>query len=450
MTRGKKGIVAGVVVVVLGGIVYANFAFRRTTGVEVTAEKIGRRDLEAIVSASGKIQPKKIVQISAETTGKVVNLAVKEGDMVTAGQALLQIDPRNIETQVQNREASLATAQSTLEQTRSQVENSKTALKQAQEDFKRQEGLMKGGLTTRDAFDRAANTVRTMEINVRQAEQSVKTQEERIKAEQANVDSARYDLTKLRIVSPISGLVTRRNIEEGETAMIGTMNNAGTVLLTVADLSVIQAEVEVDETDIPFVTVGQEAKVTIDALPDQTFPGKVTEVGNSPIQATGAAAATRATNFKVVVTVDGVVPNVRPGFTCTAVITTATRQKALAVPIQATTVREVVIDEKGTMVKAPPPAKNKNGTVVKSSTPVSTELKPGQSRKELEGVFLIRESQVEFVPVKTGIVGEKYFELLSGLQEGDQVITGPFASVRTLKDYDAVKVSTETAAAPKK
>ena len=428
MTSTKKIIIAVIVLAVIGGIAYANFAFKRTTGVDVTAEKIQPRDLEAIVSASGKIQPKKSVQISAETVGKVVNLAVNEGDMVKAGQPLLQIDPRNLETQVQNREASLATAKATLEQTRSQILTQQVALKQAQDDFKRQDGLWKGGLTTKDAYDRAANAVTNAENNVKLAQQSVKTQEERIKAEQANVDSAHYDLTKLRLVSPINGLVTRRNIEEGETVMMGTMNNAGTVLLTIADMSVIEAEVEVDETDIPFVKLGQPAKITIDALTDETFTGKVTEVGNSPIQATGAAAATRATNFKVVVTIDGVIPNVRPGFTCTAVITTATRQKVPAVPIQATTVREVILDEKGDMIRTPPPAKGK--AAPKPST-ATTELKPGQKRKEIEGVFIINASnQAEFVPIKTGIAGEKYFEVLSGLKEGQQVITGPFASVQ--------------------
>ncbi len=441
MTRAKKSLVAVGVLIVLGGLAYANFRFKRTTGVEVTTEKIERHDLEAIVSASGKIQPQKLVQISAETVGKVVNLAVNEGDMVKAGQPLLQIDPRNLETAVLNREASLATARSTLEQTRTSVENTRVALKQAQDDLKRQEGLWAQGLTTKEAHDRATNTVRTMETNVRQAEQNVKTQEERIKSEVASVDDARYNLTKLRIVSPISGLVTRRNIEEGETVMVGTMNNAGTVLLTIADLSVIEAEIEVDETDIPFVTVGQPAKVTIDALPDQTFAGKVTEVGNSPIQTTGAA-ATRATNFKVVVTIDGMVPNVRPGFTCTAVVTTAVRPKVVAVPIQATTVREMVVDAKGDIVRREV-ARGRGNAPAKPAPGVTQQpLEPGQSRKELEGVFLLRDNLAVFTPIKTGIAGEKYFEVLSGLKEGDQVITGPFASVRALKDNDQVKLST--------
>ncbi len=448
MSGTKKLFIAIGVVALLGAIVYANFAFKRTTGAEVTVEKIATRDLEAIVSASGKIQPKKSVQISAETMGKVVNLSVNEGDVVKMGQPLLQIDPRTLETQVQNREASLATARSMLDQTRSQVESAKVALRQVQDDFKRQEGLWKGGLTTKDAYDRAKNTVNTAETSLLQTQQSVAAQEQRIKAEEANLNSAKYDLTKVRVVSPINGLVTKRNIEEGETAMIGTMNNAGTVLLTIADMSVIQAEVEVDETDIPFVAIGQPAKITIDALPDQTFPGKVTEVGNSPIVVTGAASTTRATNFKVVVVVQGVVPGVRPGFTCTSVITTATRTKVLSVPIQATTVREMVLDEEGQIVRAE--TARGRGAAPKSGQPAATELKPGQTKKELEGVFVVRNGHAVFLPIKTGIAGEKYFELLNGLSLGDQVITGPFASVRSLKDNDAVKITTVQVASPPK
>lgn len=266
----------------------------------------------------------------------------------------------------------------------------------------------------------------------------------RIKQEETVVESARYDLNKVRIVAPIDGLVTRRNIEEGETVVTGTMNNAGTVLLTIADMSIIDTEVEVDETDIPFIRVGQPAKVTIDAIRDQTFPGKVTEVGNSPIQATGTTTTARATNFKVVVTIDGAVPDVRPGFTCTAIITTATRQKAISVPIQAMTVRELIVDAAGAIVKPPTPPAGAPKPAV--TTPV--ELAPGQTRKEFEGVFVLKDGKSVFTIVKTGIAGEKYFEVLDGLKEGDQVITGPFASVRTLHDGDAVKVSTSPAATP--
>jgi HlyD family secretion protein len=396
------------------------------------------RDLEAVVSASGKIRPKKSVNISADTMGKVVGLAVNEGDTVTAGQFLLQIDPRNLQTQVNRTEASLAAARSQLEETRTSVRNAETNLKQAQDNLERQRELAKAGLTPRETLDRAENEVKLRESDLAQRVQSVKTQETRILQEEANVENATFDLNKVRIVSPIAGIVTRRNIEEGETVVVGTMNNAGTVLLTVADLSVIETEIEVDETDIPFIELGQPAKITIDAFPDKTFTGRVTEVGNSAIQAAGAA-TTRATNFKVVVTLEGTVPDVRPGFTCTAIITTATREKAVSVPIQATTVRERVLNADGSMVPTPAAPANQPASR-RVIAPV--ELEPGQTRKEIEGVFVVADGKAAFTPIKVGIVGEKFFEVLSGLKEGQEVITGPFTSVRSLKDGDPVKVTT--------
>jgi HlyD family secretion protein len=441
MSRKKKIVIGAVIVVVLAGLAWANISLRRTSGVSVTVEKIEARDLESIVSASGKVQPKRSVNISAETMGKVVNLAVNEGETVKRGQLLLEIDPRNLETQVQNREASLATARSQLDQTKAQIENSKVALREAEDTFKRAQGMFKAGLMSREQYERAQNDLERQKTNLLVSEQNKRTQEQRIKMEEANLTTARYDLNKVRMVSPIDGLVTRRNIEEGETAVVGTMNNAGTVLLTIADLSVIETEIEVDETDVPYIKVGQPAKVTIDAIPDKTFPGKVTEVGNSPIQVT--AGQQRATNFKVVVTIDGEVPNVRPGFTCTAVITTATRQKVTSVPIQAMTLREVIVDEEGRVVPPEPPAPGKsasNGAAARRAAGPA-ELKPGQQRKELEGVFVARDGRAVFVAVKTGIAGEKYFEVLDGLKPGDEVITGPFASVRSLREGDEVKVS---------
>ena len=436
----KKLLIGLGIVVVLAGLAYANLSMQREPSVSVTTEKIESRDLESIVSASGKIQPKSSVNISAETMGKVVALEVREGDVVRQGQMLLQIDAKNLENQVQNREASLASAQLQLEQTKAQIVNSKMTLREAEENFRRQEQMFKNGLLARDVFERAQNDMARQKTNLLVAEQSASTQEQRIKQEVANLESAHYDLNKLRVVSPISGIVTRRNIEVGETAVVGTMNNAGTVLLTVADLSVIETEIEVDETDIPFIQIGQPAKITIDAIPDQTFPGRVTEVGNSPI--TVAAGQQRATNFKVVVTVDGEVPNVRPGFTCTAVITTATRTQVVSVPIQAMTLREVIVDEQGQVVPPDTPAAGR-GTAPRPLGPV--ELKPGQQRKELEGVFLVSDGRAQFAAVKTGIAGEKYFEVLNGLRDGDQVITGPFASVRSLRDFDAVTITTAPA-----
>lgn len=440
MTRKKLFIGLGIVVA-LAAIGYANVAFHRTSSTSVTIEKIAPRDLEAIVSASGKVQPKRQVDISAETMGKIVSLNVQEGDSVKAGQPLLEIDPRNLQMTVDNHEASLATAHSLLEETRAQVLNARVALQQSQDAFRRQEQMWKAGLQSRDQYDIASADLKTRETNLAASEQSVRTQEQRIKQEEALLESARTDLSKVRIVSPITGIVTKRNVEEGETAVVGTMNNAGTVLLSVADMSVIETEIEVDETDIPFVKIGQPAQVSIDAIPDKKFPGHVTEVGNSPITSTTTTTTQRATNFKVVVTLDATVPDVRPGFSCTADITTATRQKVLGVPIQAMTVRELVVDDKGAIVKTPPPARG-------SKAPVApAELLPGQTRKEIEGVFVIQSGKAAFVPVKTGIAGDKYFEVLDGLKSGDEVITGPFASVRGLREGDAVTISKNPTAA---
>lgn len=445
MSRKKKILIGVGVVVVLALIAFANLRFKRTEGAEVNTEAIKKQNLEAIVSASGKIQPTRSVNISADTQGRVTNLAVNEGDRVKRDQFLLQIDPRNLKTAVQRTEASLAAAKSQMEQLRLSLESARVAVKQAEENLKRQQDLWKGGLTTRETLERTEHELKIRQADLRSQEQQVKTQELRMQQESATAESARFDLSKVRIESPIDGIVTRRNIEEGETVVVGTMNNAGTVLLTIADMSVIQAEVEVDETDIPSIQNGQKAKIAIDALPGKTFMGKVTEIGNSPIQTTGqqSSQSTQATNFKVVVTLDDEVHEVRPGFTCTAEITTAVRDSVLSVPIQALAVRELIYDEKGQIVRQKKEDRPRRPGIPSAS---AEELPKGQSRKEEEGVFVIRDTRAEFVPVKTGIAGDKYFEVLSGLKEGDKVIVGPFNSVRNLSDGDAIKVSTSTPA----
>jgi HlyD family secretion protein len=321
------------------------------------------------------------------------------------------------------------------------VETARVQLEQAKQTLARQQGLWKQQLTTRETLERAENDVKTAESTLQERDKSAKAQDSRIMQERASLDSAQYDLSKVRIESPIDGIVTRRNIQEGETAMIGTMNNAGTVLLTLADMSVIQAEVEVDETNIPNVKLGQPAKISVDAIPDRTFRGHVSEIGNSPLQSTTAGTTgTQATTFKVEVILDEPIPDVRPGFTCTADITTATRKEVTAVPIPSVAVRELTYDAKGQIVKEPVDPKRRRRSSTTTATP--TELKPGETRKETEGVFLLREKakKVEFTPLKMGIAGDKYFEVLSGLKPGDQVVTGPYNSVRNIADGDAVKV----------
>jgi HlyD family secretion protein len=440
MTARKKIVLVAGLLAVAGAAVGGWLYVRREQPIVVNTERIRLRDLEAIVSASGKVQPKRLVNISSDNVGRVVKLAVNEGDRIRKGQFLLQIDPTPLRTRVQSGTASLGVAEVTLEQMRQAIETSRTQLELFRQNLKRQQDLWARDLTTREALDRAINDVKVAESALVEREKTANAQTRRIQQERASLDSAQYDLSRVRLVSPIDGIVTRRNIQEGEMVMIGTMNNAGTVLLTLADMSVIQAEVEVDETNIPSVQIGQIAKITIDAIPDHPFRGHVTEIGNSPIQqptSGGAATTTQATNFKVAVMLDEEVPEVRPGFTCTADITTARRSQVVAVPIPAVAVRELIYDQDGRVVK--PPRVDRARRTGDPIAPV-TDLLPGQTRKETEGVFVIREGRAEFVPLRVGIPGDKYFEVLAGLKENDEVITGPYNSVRGMADGDLIKV----------
>jgi HlyD family secretion protein len=438
MTRQKVLVTIGIIATA-AAVVAANLWFASGSALAVTTETIRARDLEAIVSASGKIQPKRLVNISADTSGRVVDLAVNEGDRVKKGQFLLQIDPRSLRTRVDSGAASLSAASAALEQQRQSVQTARVQLEQARRNYARQQELWKEQLTTRENLDKSENDLRAAESALTERERLVEAQSARIDQERASLENARYDLSKVRIESPIDGIVTRRNIQEGETAIIGTMNNPGTTLLTLADMAVIQAEVEVDETNIPLVSVGQRAKVTIDALPDKTFSGRITEIGNSPIQSANTTSR-QATNFKVVVVIENDIPEVRPGFTCTADITTATRSAVTSVPIPAVAVRELVYDANGQVVKEPTDRRRRRTTTSVEPVASAAELMPGQTRKETEGVFVMRAGKAEFVPIKMGIAGDKYFEVVDGLKPGDEVITGPYNSVRNLQEGAAVKL----------
>ena len=454
---GKNILIAVGVVLVAAAVVGANFYFSRDSGLSVTTEQIKTRDLEAIVSASGKIQPKRLVNITAETAGRVVNLAVNEGDRVHVGEFLLQIDPKSLRTRVDSGEASLQVAQASLEQMRQSVETARVQLDQARQNLTRQQTLWKQQLTTRESLERAENDVRTAESSLQEREKSAHAQDSRIMQERATLDNAKYDLSKVRIESPIEGIVTRRNIQEGETAMIGTMNNAGTVLLTLADMSVIQAEVEVDETNIPNVQLGQSAKITIDAIPDRSFAGHVSEIGNSPIQTTSGGAGTQATNFKVVVILDEKVPEVRPGFTCTADIRTATRKNVTAVPIPSVAVRELIYEANGQIHQRP--------ADVEAAAPQFPRRKQHHHQRERQqlGVVLSVGSGAEAGPDAQGSRGRvrrpgegkdassssrsrwaspatSISKCCRVFKPGDEVLTGPYNSVRNIADGDPVKV----------
>ncbi len=435
-------VVALLVVAGVAGGAYARS--KQEKGTLVTGETVQRRDLEALVSASGKIEPKRSVNISAQTMGRVTSIGVREGDRVTSGQFLLQIDPIAAQSAVRRDEAGVAGARTGLEQVRVQVQSARANLDVARQALKRQQELWAAGLTTREALEKSEAEVEVRESDINARAQEIRTREEQVRQQEAGLVSTRYNLSQSRFESPFDGIVTRRNIEEGENVVVGTMNNAGTVLLTVADMSVIEAEVEVDETDIPLVQIGQKATITIDAIEGKTFAGRVTEIGNSPIQATGQATGQRtATNFKVVVTLDEAAPDIRPGFTCTAEISTASRANAVAVPIQALTVRELEYDTAGAVVPRvrPAPASRFSFGAPEPSTATTapSELPVGHTRKEIEGVFMIRDGRAVFTAVEVGIAGERYFEVTSGLKDGDRVITGPFESVRNLFDADEVR-----------
>ena len=420
----------------------ANLYFRRDTGLSVNAEGVRARDLEAIVSASGKIQPKRQINVSANTTGRVTRVAVEEGQRVKTGQFLLEIDPRSLDSQLQRGEASVAAAQSSLQQSRASVQQTRAMLELARQNLKRTQELWKEGLTTREALDRAENDVQVREAELKTREQEIQTNEQRIKVEEAGLATTKYNLNQVIISAPMDGLVTRRSIEEGETAVLGTMNNAGSVLLTIADMSMLEAEVEVDETEIPSVTLGQVAKVTIDAIPDRTFKGHVTEVGNSPIQTT---TQTRAR-------VSARRPRSRWSLRSTRKCRTCgldSRAPQRSPPPRARTwsrcrSRRSLSGRCSTTTRASSCARSRSGAGAamrsrRRSRPRMSRL-PDTPARRPKACSSSRGGRGVFTPVKVGIAGEQYFEVLNGLKAGDEVITGPFNSVRELSDGGEVKV----------
>ena len=432
----RKALVGGIIALAGVGAYFGNQYFRGSEEPEVDAELIQRRDLEALVSASGTIQPQVSVDLSASVMGRVTKLSVNEGDRVTAGQFLLQIDPETRQSAVYRSEASLEASASAQDQSRVAVTTAQVNLQLARDNLERQRDLWDLQLISRETYDQAVAEVELRESELEASEVAVATAEQRVRQERAMLDSARYDLSQVTIVAPMDGIVTRRNIEEGETVVVGTMNNPGTVLLTIADFAVLEAELEVDETDIPDVRLGQETAIEIDALPNHVYRGRVTEIGNSPIQNTDQNVS-QATNFKVVVTLDEVIPEVRPGFTCTADITTAVRTDAVAVPIQATTVQEMTVDAEGQIVRD----RLDDDASITPSVSAAMPAEPAGPTDEIEGVFLVRDGTVQFTRVVTGIAGERYFEAVAGLNEGDVVVTGPFNVVRSLDDGDSVRLN---------
>jgi len=398
MTRTRK-ILIGLAVLVLAVVVFGIAWSRRDKDVTaVTMAKVARMDLTSKVSANGKIDAQRKVDLSANIMGQIVNLAVREGDVVKKGTFLLQIDQKQLAASAQGAAASLQALFSDRDAARA------TAVA-AQRDFERAQKNFAQKISPAAELDRARATYDSAQANVAAIEK-------RIDSARANVAAAQDTLSKTTIRAPMDGVVTALPVEEGEVAVIGTMNNPGTKLLTIADMSVVEAVMEVDETDVPNVKVGQRASVTIDAYPNRTYSGIVTEVGSSPVQR-ATPGATEAVNFEVKIQLDNPPPGVRPGFSASADITTGTRSKALAIPIQALVVRE------------------KPGTA------------KGAKPQDEEGVFVAEKGAVKFAPVITGLAGDSDIEIVKGLSDGQQVVTGPFKALREIKDGSKVKEQKE-------
>ena len=412
MSRGAKlGIVGAVILVAVGAVVVMGAAKRRNRATEVRLEQVKQRDLVASVTASGKIDAETSVDVSADISGRITKIGVKEGDLVRKGQFLLQIDPAPYEAAVSRAAAQVASSKASAIQAKAnmdQAERANTRAKQLQHSGQ--------SLISPEAVEQAQTAYEVAQANYQAAQAQVQQA-------QASLDASRTDLGKTRLMAPMDGRVVRLPVHEGEVAVPGTFSRENGLLMTIADLSVILAKVQVDETDVVRVARGDSVQVSIDAFPDTSFTGRVTKISNSAQLASAAGGSQsnqQAVDYDVEVTLDHPPAKVRPDLSATAKIITATRKDALSIPIIALTVRD----------NQPVPSENKPGADTSKSKP-----------KEAEGVFVVRNGLAYFRPVKVGIAGEEYFEVLDGLQTGDTVVAGPYQTIRDLKDSTRVHAS---------
>ena len=404
-TKTKIFIGTGAGLVILA-LVLVNLKRSSSSEIKVEAEKLKRTDIISIVTANGKIKPRTDVKISANISAQIIELPVEEGDRIHRGQLLVRLDPGRYRAAV--------------DQAKAQLKLEKANLDQAEQNFNRIKPLFEKNLASQEQYDQSAT-----QLSVVRA---------RHEAAQHNLEQAEDDLSKTIINSPIDGIVSELRAEKGETVIPGTMNNPGTVIMTVSDLSAIEVEVDVDETDIALVKVDQTAEVSVDAFRDTTFRGRVIEVGSAALAPGAGLGQEQVTNFRVKILLLDKVAGIKPGMTATADITTAERKNVLAVPIQA-----VVLRDSSALVKAKEKDKKDSGAF--ASTPASAPPSNGSSKKkkELEGVFVIRGGKAVFVPVSVGIADQTNIEVLSGLQEGDMIITGSYKTLRTLENEAKVK-----------
>ncbi|MHB8800059.1 MAG: efflux RND transporter periplasmic adaptor subunit [Thermoanaerobaculia bacterium] len=413
MSSRLKWILGAVAALVVVLVIFASVAGKDRNLTRVTTAKVGKADLVSTVSCSGRVQAKTKVEISSQVMGQIVNLAVEEGDVVKKGDFLLQIDKAQYD-------ASTRAQQANLEALFAQRESDRATVEQAKRDYERERKNFEAKITSEQVMQRAR-------LQLDAAAASVNATERRIEQARAQLLGSRDSLGKTTLVAPMNGIVTARPVEQGENAVVGTMNNPGTVLLTISDMSVVEAEMEVDETDIPNVKLGQKAKMTLDAWPDRKFEGVVTEIGGSPITRSALGTDATAVNFKVKVQLKDPPAAIRPGFSVSGEIETDKRPGALAIPIPALVVAEEASLKR--MEKGKKPA------------PTPTPSASGDEKKDVEGVFVLaKDGKVEFRKVKTGITAELQLEVVEGLKEGEEIVSGPFRALRALRIGDRVKV----------
>jgi HlyD family secretion protein len=417
MKKRTKTIVAAVAIGLVAVIGVTAAAKGRNKATEVKIDTVQPRNLVASVTASGQVQPHTKVDVASDITGRITRLAVKEGDIVTKGQFLLEIDPSQYEAAVGRNVAAVASS-------RAQVEQAKANLDQAKNTYNRTLELKRRNpnLVSDEQVDQLKTTVEVNQAMYDNATHGVAQA-------QAALRDAQSSLNKTTIVAPISGRVTRLNVEQGETAIMGTLNKDAATLLTISDMSDLETKVKVNETDVAHIKTGDSAEVDIDAFPDTTFRGLVTEISNSALQAaaatSGSGQADQAVNYYVTVRLLNPPAETRPDFSATAKIITATRKNALAIPIIALTVRE------NSPVGGGDSAQSQGKTPVKEV-----------GKKDVDGVFVVgADNKVTFRPVKVGIAGEQYFEVLSGLKGGEKIVAGTYQAIRELKDGATVRAA---------
>ena len=473
--RKKIWIICGGVLL-LAIIVFASVRSNRKNTIVVQTAKIERKDvLTSKVTASGEIRAKEFVDLQSEIAGIITELPVREGNTVKKGDVLLRIDPiqtaadlssrraqyeaaiadaRSQEFLTMNAEANLMRDQASLRSSRAELEQAENNLARAQSSFRRQQQLSEEGLISHDDYEAAQNDFKSarsrlevakaqvsqLESQIAAAKNTIEQNKVSAAASRARAKSAEADLTKstdqlkkTTLFAPLDGVITQLKVEKGERAQPGIMSNPEATLMTIADLSVIQAELKVDETDIVNLSIGDFAEVTVDALPDVVFQGEVSEIGNSPIQTSGTTQ--EAKDFKVIVTLKNPSSKLRPGMSCSGDITTDTRQNVLVMPIQALTVRDVEVDKDGKYREPDLTGKRKESVARADSG------KDKNPKKELEGVFVVNaDKMARFRPIKTGITGESEIEVLENLKEGQEIVSGSFQTLRTIKDGAPVKI----------